>query len=658
VSSSTTSTSSSAVSATTVNGVTRFSGLSSSIDVDSLVKKLISADSGTLNSLKQKKQLDTWKQEQYRTIITDIQTFSNKYLSLTSSDSILTQSKFQQFTVTSANSAVSATASGSAVKGSHTISVSQLAASAAQTSTSGVTKDVEGSGTPDYTSLQGKSFTIQVDGTTRTVTFDSAYDSSSQTGIAYVQAAINTAIGTTTDSSGNTINKLTVSEDSSGYLAFVPTGDSGVGSIAISNTSSNGAFSALGFSSSSNLTNRLSTSDTLETIAGKLKSDYAFSFDASSGEIGFTINGKTFSFDKSDTLSDMISTINTDSTANVTMKYDANTDQLVIAANSTGAGKTITMADKAGSFAARTLTSYAEGKDSQLVLDGQKLTRSSNSITQDGVTYTLNAKTTAAAAVSVSQDVDAIYTQISNFTSAYNDLIAEINDKISENYDRDYPPLTDDQQSSMSDTEITNWNKKAETGLLEHDSTLRNLLYNMRNVLMSSVSGQTKTLSKMGITTSSDYTDNGKLEIDENTLKAAITNDPQGVMNFFTQQSTSYSGTTTVRTLSSSERKTRTSEDGLAYKLYDLIQDNIGTSRDSGGNKGLLLQKAGMANDASDTNNVLSKDMDTLANKITAEQTRLNNEEDRYYTQFTAMETALEELSSQSTMLSSFTSSS
>ncbi|MEN6413956.1 MAG: flagellar filament capping protein FliD [Veillonellales bacterium] len=655
------SSSSSSISATTVNGVTRFSGLSSGIDVDSLVQKLISADSGTLNKLKQEKQIDEWKQEQYRTIVSDVQTFTNKYLNLTSSDSILNQSNFQQFSVSSDNSAVSATATSSAVKGSHTITVSQLATAATQSSVSGMTKDVEGSAAATYATLKGTSFTITVDGTARTVNFDSAYDSSSQTGMEYVQAAINKAIGTTTTSDGTTttttINKVTVGTDSSGYLTFTPTADSGVGSITISDASSKGSFSALGFSSSSNLTNRLSTSDTLATIAGKLKSDYAFAFDSSSGEIAFTINGEKFSFDKTDTLSDMISTVNKDTTAGVTMKYDTNTDQLVVTANNTGAGNTIALEDTTGTFVSKLLTTSTEGKDSQTVLDGQKLTRSSNSITQDGVTYTLNAVTTSTDNVSVTQDVDGIYDKINNFVTAYNSLLDEINGKLSESYDSDYAPLTDAQESSMSDTEITNWNKKAETGLLENDSVLQNMVYNMRNALMSSVSGQSESLTKIGITTST-YTEKGKLHVAEDTLKAAISTDPEGVMNLFTQQSASYGGTTTVRTLNSSERKTRTKEEGLAYKLYDVLQDNVGTVRDSSGNKGLLIQKAGVTDDASETDNVLSKDLDSLADKISDEEDRLSNEEDRYYTQFTNMETAIEQLSTQSSIISSFSSSS
>lgn len=653
------SSSSSTVSATTVNGVTRVSGLSSGVDVDGMVKKLIDADSGKLNKLKQQNQIDTWKQEQYRALITDIQTFSNKYLSLSSSDSILAQSSFQQFSVTSDNSAVSATAGGTAVKGSHTISVSQLAQAATKASVSGMTMDVKGSAAPAYASLKGTSFTIKVDGTTRTVTFDTDYNSSSQTGVEYVQAAINKAIGTTTttDSSGNTttINKVTVSEEN-GCLKFVPTANSGVGSISISDAASKGSFGALGFTSGSNLSNRLSTSDTLETITGKLKSDYAFSFNATSGEIGFTINGEVFSFDKSDTLGDMIDQVNKNTNANVTMKYDQNTDQLVITANNLGAGNTLSLADTAGTFVSKVLTTETAGKDAQIVLDGRKLTRSSNSITQDGVTYTLNTLTSSTANVGVSQNVDGIYNKINNFVTAYNALLEKINGKISESYDRNYPPLTDAQQSSMSETAINNWNKKAQTGLLQRDSMLQNMVYSMRNALMSSVSGQSETLAKLGITTST-YTEKGKLHVDEAKLKAAISSDPEGVMNLITQKSASYPGTTAVRTLSSSQRSTRTKEEGLAYKLYDILQDNIGTVLDSGGSKGLLIQKAGMPDDASKTTNYLTKEMDTLAKRIKAEQTRLNNAQSRYYTQFSNMEAALAKLSSQSTILTSFSSS-
>jgi flagellar hook-associated protein 2 len=645
----------STVSATTVNGVSRFSGLGSGVDVDSLVQKMISADSGTLNQLKQQEQMDKWKQEQFRTIITDIKSFADKYLDLASPDSVLAQSNFQKFAVASDNAAVSATAGGTAEPTNHIITVNRLATAASQASGSGITKEVTGLAAPNYDALAGKSFTMKVDGTVRTVTFDKEYGSvKPQDGVKYVQAAIDAAIGTTTDSKGGRISKVTVSLDGGSQLVFAPTLDSGVGSIAISDAAVKGAFGCLGFSGSANLSNRLNTADTLEVVAAKLKTGFAF--DATAGEIEFTVNGKKFSFDKADTLSDMIHTINQDEAANAIMKYDQNTDQLLITAKSTGAGRTLALADTAGSFVSKLLTVSTAGQDAQVVLDGQRLTRSSNDVIQDGVTYTLHKTTTGTATVNVTQDVDGICTQINNFVGAYNKLIKEINDKLSENYDRNYPPLTEDQQKAMSETEIKNWNQKAMTGLLERDSGLQNMVKDMRSALMSSVAGQANMLAKLGITTET-YKEKGQLHINKSKLRQAVSEDPQVVMNFFALQSKDYPGTTTVRTLSGSQRTVRTKEEGLAYKLYDIIQDNIGTIRDMNGNKGVLLQRAGMSGDASDTANMLTKDMETLAKKITAEQKRLNDEEERYYAQFTNMETALAKISSQSAMLTSLMNS-
>lgn len=652
------SSSSSSVSATTVNGTTRFSGLSSGIDVDGLVEKLMTAEKSKLNKMKQQQQVLEWKQEQYRTITSSVTTFVNKYLSTTSSDSLLKQSNFQQFAVTSSDSSVSAKATANAVAGTHSIKVTQLATAATQSSDANITEAVTGSSAATFASLKGTSFTITVDGTKRTVSFDDTFtasDSSEVEGIAYVQAAIDEAVG-----SGKIKVSSTGGTDSTA-LTFSAVANSGVGSITVANADSDGAFSAMGYNTStSNLKNRMSVDDTLSTFAGKLADTSDASFFSSSGEIEFTINGQKFSFDKDDSLDDVITAVNNNDSANVTMKYDSNTDKLIVTAKDYGAGNTLVMADVTGSFISSimpTSTNYAAGVDAQVVLDGVSLTRSSNTFTQDGVTYTLNNTSTTAASVGITQDVDAIYDVINNFVTDYNTLIASINSKTSEEYDSDYPPLTDDQEDDMSDEEITKWNEKAQTGLLANDNTLSTMLSKMRSALMSSVSGVTEVLTSIGITTST-YSEQGKLHVDEDALKTAIASDPTGVMNLFTKTSATYPGTATVRTYSSSERSVRTSEEGIAYRIYDVLQDYVGTIRDSGGNKGILLEKAGMENDTTDTDNSISDQLDTLADKIEDEEDRLDDVQDRYYNQFTAMETALEKLSSQSSIISSFSSGS
>lgn len=643
---------SSSVTTTTINGVTRATGLSSGLDVDSIVSELMSAERAKkLNKLEQKEQLAEWKQTDYRTMISDIQTFSSKYFDITSSSSLLSTSNFLKYTASSDDSAVTVAAAGTAAAGTHTIKVNQLATQATLSSSSSVCKNVQGSSKPDYTSLSGKSFVLTLDGTAKTVTLNS-----SVTSLSTLQTAIDNAVGT---------GKVTVSADSStGYLS-ITAADSGVNAISISaptSTSSTSALSSLGFGTGAVLSNRLDTSATLSTIAGLLSSSTALTFNAD-GQVDLTINGTALTFDKTDTLADMMSTINK-SDAGVTMTYNSITGKLVMTADSTGAGNTLAVTESGSNFVSVLLSDSTAGKDAKFTLDNQSLTRSSNTITVDGVTYTANQTTTSAATVKVTQDTDGVYDLISKFVSDYNTLIGNITDEVDENYDSDYAPLTDDQKSSMTDTEITNWETKAKVGLLENDSTLTSFVDDLRSALIDSVPGQTETLYSIGITTSSDDT-SGKLSIDEDKLKAAIASDPEGVMELFTQQATSktssgtsLSGTTTVRTLSAGDLSTRYKEEGLAYRFYDIIQKNISSLKDSAGNKGLLLEEAGTTSDSSNTDNTLTTLIDKYTTEISAEKTRLDTVEDNLYTKYSKLETYINTMNSQLSSLSSMTSSS
>lgn len=635
--------SSSTVTSTTVNGRQVISGLSSGIDVDSMVKATLSAEKWKLNKLKQQQQLTEWRQTAYRSIISDIQSFTAKYFDLTSSSSLLSTKNLQKFTVNSTNSsAVTASAGTTAAVGSHKLTVSQLATATSRTSSNPLSKNVQGTEAADFSSVAGKSFVLTLDGTAKTVTLDSGV-----TDIDSLQTALDDAVGA---------GKVAVTTDSSsGALVISAVDDSGVQAISLSapSGSTSSALSALGFGTGAILSNRLSTSDTLATIAGQLNTELTFNSD---GQVALTINGVDFTFDQSATLGEVISEVN-QSSAGATLKFDALSGKLTLTASSTGAGNTLAISETDSNFLMAFLDQSTAGQDAKLTLDGQALTRSTNTVTVDGVTYTLKDTTNEAVTIGVEQDIDGIYDSIKSFVEDYNTLIDTINSKISEEYDSDYAPLTDDQKDEMSDDEIEKWETKAKVGVLRNDSLLQNFVTNMRTALMESVSGVSTSLSAIGITTST-YSEKGKLHIDEETLRSAIQNNPDGVTSLFTQQSSSYSGTTIVRTLSSSQRQTRYQEEGLAYRLYDILQDNISTIRDSSGNKGLMLLKAGTENDTSATNNSYSTLLDKYSDQIDAEQDRLDDEEERLYTKYTAMETYLNQLSAQFSALSSFSSSS
>ncbi len=629
--------SSGTVTTTTVNGTTRLTGLSSGIDVDSIVEQLMSAEKTKLNRLNQQAQLIEWKQEAYRDVISDIQSFANTYFNVTSTSSIMRKSTFQAYSVTSSSSAVTAAYSSDAVAGSHTISVSQLATAASKQTSGRLSKDIEGTAAASFTAAAGKSFVMTVDGTDYTIALGDTV-----TDVSGLQSAVDTAVGS---------GKVTVGADSDGILTIAAADGSGVQSVSISDAASNSALSDLGLTAGA--ANRIDTASTLAELAATTAVSFDFDDD---GQVALTINGVSFTFDQDMTLAEMMTEIN-DSDAGVTMKYDKLADKLVLTADKTGAGNTLAVSETGSSFLTAALgQETVAGVDAKLTVDGVSLTRSSNTVTVDGITYTLNKETTEEATINVSQDVDTVYNNIASFVDAYNELISSLNSLLSESYDADYPPLTDDQKAEMSDDEIESWEKKAKVGLLAGDTTMRSFLSNMRNAIINSVSGLSTSITSIGITTGT-YDEKGKLYIDEDTLKEAIQSNPEGVMTLFTQTSTSYPGTTSVRKLNASARAIRTGEEGIAYRIYDILQDNISTITDRGGNKGLLLAKAGTENDTSDSDNMLTEQLEALQKRIAKEEDRLDAKEDQLYEQYTTLETYISTMNSQLSALSSYLSS-
>lgn len=637
--------SSGSIAATTVNGTTRMTGLSSGLDVDSLVKQSVAAETTKVNKLKQQKQKAEWIQEAYRDITDDIQAFADKYFSVSSTSSIMNRQTFQAFAVSSSSTAVSADYTGDAVAGTHTVKVTQLATAAAKSTTGKLSKDITGTtaaASINYAALANTSFKMTIDGASYTVKLDSTVTDATK-----LQAAIDSAVGS---------NKVTV-DTSSGYLKISAATNSGVQKITVNDpasSSSNPVTSSLSILGLTNKqSNRISTQSTLATLATSVNG--GFSFD-SHDQVELTINGTNFSFDKDTTLAEMISEVNNSTTAGVTMKYDEISDKLIMTAAKTGAGTTLTVSETGSTFLSAALGTDTAGQDAKLTVDNVDFTRSSNTVTISGIIYTLNKETPAGtpATINVAQDADTIYKNISNFVDDYNALINTINTKLVEEYDDDYPPLTDDQKKDMSDDEIKNWEKKAKAGLLASDSTLSSFVGNMREVLSEAISGVS--LSSIGIEPGDrKYKEKGKLYIDEDKLKSAIKNNPEGVLNLFTKQSTDFPGTN-MRKLTASQRTTRYKQEGIAYRLYDILQDNISTLGDSHGNKGLLLEKAGIKNDTTDTDNALSDQIKDLKTRIEKEEKHLDSEEDRLYKKYTQLEKYINKMNNQLSQISAITS--
>lgn len=363
---------------------------------------------------------------------------------------------------------------------------------------------------------------------------------------------------------------------------------------------------------------------------------------ASSDPIVFTVNGSAeISINPAtDTINALVSKIN-NADAGVTAFFDQTLNRMFISSSGTGAGASIDFEDVSNAgelFTALNLDGNSDpditdpfavvhGTDAAFVLNGTSLNQSSNQFTIAGVKYTLTGTSNSeTVSVNINTDTDGIYDSIKTFVDLYNKTIDEINGKLSEERDADYLPLTDDEREELTDDQEKRWEDMAKTGLLHGDRLLSGIVSKMRSALSSYLSGADKgyeSLASIGITTG-NYTEKGKLYIDEDKLKEAIADDPKAVMGLFAKTSEVSAG------------------EGLAVRLYDAL--NTGISQ--------VISKAGSDSSFSLVDDsFMGKEIAEYEKQIDTWNDRLLDIENRYYAQFAAMETAINRMSVQSSWL-------
>jgi len=372
------------------------------------------------------------------------------------------------------------------------------------------------------------------------------------------------------------------------------------------------------------------------------------------------------------TMRQLMNIINTNSKAGVNLFYSSIEKRFILQTKATGETstsilmdgndnplvegsflKSIGFLDDSGSWAAG--VDKIKGTDAKVYFkeiggSGEILVQNAaNTFTIDGVTYTLKNTTPEGAepiTITVTQDVDKAYNAIKSFVDKYNELIDKINGKLNEERFRDYAPLTDAQRKEMSEKEIELWEQKAKSGLLRSDSILQNIVYGMRRALSDAVADIGISLSSIGITTGL-YSERGKLHINEDKLKEALRNDPEQVMQLFMKKSSiDYSPD-----LDSTSRTQRYNESGLMYRIYDILMDNIRTTRNKDGKKGILLEKAGIVGDITEFQNLMDEELKRLDKRIDAAVEAMISKENKYWAQFTALEKAIQRMNMQSMWL-------
>ena len=602
----------SSISTVSSSGKNYLSGLVSNMDTESLVTNLLAGTQSKIDKQSGLKQQLTWKQEMYRSIITEVNNFRDKYFSYTNNDTnLLGASLYKTMKGTSSSDAVKIGAVGNNAASNMTINqVEQLATACTVKSQSSVTGDAI-AGRADlgsFTRDEEYSFTMILDGVSRTISFKGGANANDT--LANINQAIYRNFGASVSMSvtgdGNMRLDMT---DTSRRVIIEAAGDE-------TSTAENLGFGG-GYS------NKLNYSSALK--------DLNFNTTLTGNNLEFEINGVAITgLTKDSNLSDVILAIN-NSGAGVTVSYSSTTDKFIMQSNATGDISNISMSDTSGNLLKVMFGGTPEvisGQNAKLIVDGTEIQRNTNTFELDGITIELTGTTSATdfpINLTTSQDTDKIVDSLKSFVEDYNALIAGLNSRIREDATyKSYPPLTAAQKKEMSDREIELWEEKSKEGLLRNDSNISGLLSSMRTALYSTVDGAGIAIFDIGIETSSNWKDNGKLILDEEKLKAALTTNADAVQKLFTD-----------------------STNGLAVKLQDALKAAANVSSAS---PGTMVQYAG-TKDVLTTNNTLYHEMKTIRDVINRLNQTYEREKTRYWKQFTALEQSLANLNTQSSWL-------
>ncbi len=490
--------------------------------------------------------------------------------------------------------------------------------------------------------LKGKSISVSYGGQTKDIELIgdkeeikdfSAFQSS-------LQAKMDKAFGS---------GKVTVGKDSKakGSLTFTATDNKQTLQIS---ADSKELQNALGITSTQS--NKISTGSSLWENKDKLGlGKYDTKEELNKALENFTVNGAKIDNITADTTVDgLLTAINNNEDAGVTATYLGSENKFVLSSNEKGEGRTISLgADPNDTTDVANIIFGGDKKESHDGTDGEMsilyngvkttITSSSNTFSIDGLdikaTNTFDTgSATAEGGVSftASADTEKVTETVKKFIEAYNAMIDEVRTQVTTKPDSNYGPLTEDQKNEMNETSIKNWEDKAKEGILYNSSALKDLDNATQGIFSSMMMNGVSydDLEKIGISFSDDYTAGGKIVFDEEKFKTAMDSDPEKVSDLFTG---THGIVNTIDSTLSTYATRYASKNGNSY--------------------GVLIEEAGSEKlSLTLTNNSIYKELKDMQETITNLQSQLSTEQDRYISQFTQMETLINQMNSQSSYLS------
>lgn len=673
----------------------RITGLATGLDMDQIVKDSMKPYRIKIDRKGQDKEILEIKQKLYREVIKDSREFYNKYFDVTKSDSILLSKNWATTKFTSSNENVVTVTGGSDAKpGSYTITGTTAKAAKTVLST-GINKD-------DKISINGKEFILKGDtekdralnlnkelkeaGINVSVRYSDFAGSESGNAKGFILESTvlgkdsTFTIGGTFDSKG-TINKginatastitgdnFTIRDLEAAYGKIFINGEEI--SIDINDTLTNSDIEKLLQSKikDKNLTAKVADDGKITFSSTVLGSEVEEPKIFINGEGGtfvkgidatattntldidlikdkkISINGNMIDLTGKNNSTDILNHLNKvlkDQNTNVTASINSD-GKIVLTSNGLGADYDVNVSVLDKSLG--NLIEPSVGRDAEIVFKDNKggvytHKGNSNSVTLDGVTFKFSGEIPSEGiTVNGRTNVTDIKDKLVTFINDYNTLIEKLNTLTMEKRNRNFDPLTSDQKSEMSESEIKLWNEKVEKGQLNRDSDLTRISNSLKQAMRTFVEGSGLNLEKIGIKPTEDYqgTKNGTFTIDETKLTKALEENTEEVMNLFIKAKPTTEG------LSDSKKYAQT---GLMQRVKDILyKESVTVSAP-------LMNKAGLEGSSTAYTNELTRSIEKYEQKMKDMEKDFTRREQALYSKYATLETMMNKYNSQQSYL-------
>ena len=592
------------LSALNMMSMNRITGLTSGIDTDSIVKNLMKVQQVKYDKMMQAKTLAEWKKSAYTDINKALSDFKDAYASFIDSSSktnMMSANTYKNYAVDMpSNGSLSATASSTAREGSYTVTVEQLARGAALTGTATTTNSnglsssiVSGARIEDIASFAGG----QVSGEINFTVNGKEFTFQSTDTLKKIMDTVNQSDAGVTMSYSQITNAFVIESKQGGIYVEGMTQPTAPPAFDFDYETAGGT---------------LTMPDFMEEPAEGASEAELEAYAAYSQQV------TDYQDDYNEKYNAAVQAYR-DETGDDWTQYNKD-----LAAYNQNEARLLNVTDDSGFLNVIGLGASATKTESQLAkvtVNGTQITRDSNGFELDGVTFKLTKESADPVTFTVKQDVQASTDAIKNLVDAYNTLLTKLYGQLNEKKNYGYAPLTDEQRSALSEKDAALWDDKAKSGILRGDSTLQSLTDSLQRAFTSTI-GDMGTLSSVGISGVGYRVGMPNLmQVDPDKLRAALQDDPDKVYRMF------------ASAVNGADGKLDVSKSGLMQKLTSAM-DAFVTSTKNNGLKAL-----------DDSINDWSK-------KMQAEITRLYNVQEGYYKKFTAMETAMAKMQSQTSALS------